>query len=422
VTHAWTRISNAGLALAAVAIIGGTGCEEDTAPHPNSPPETFITGGPVEGARTPHHAELFWRGADFDGTTTHYDYILDTYSATIAAYSQISVQIPTVDDPRWVRIAVASRIFVLQADVLRGARTDPPPILFDRWHTFFVRAVDNDGGIDTTPEVRTFQAFTEAPSVSITAPVVTNTVVTLPHTSVMHWIGTDPLGSVGDFQDPHSARWVLLRATLDGTGHALGFPDSLYALAESRWSPFQDWNTTNGRTAVLRNLVPAGPAQQAYVFAVQAKDDGGAITPNFDGTSVATSNYAALIADGTLDAGPRATIFLTHTRVDTLVAPGGNPPTYNYSTTADSVAIKWNQPDASRYGGQAREARYGWNLTDVLDDAQWTAWAATSRSAPKRRLSSNDAFFLQCRDDVGRGNHALDQVTTVRVALQHLVQ
>ena len=421
-THAWTRISSSGLALAAAAILAGTGCNEETAPRPNTPPETFITGGPVEGTRTPHHAEIFWRGADVDGTTPHYDYILETYPSTVTAYAQITVQTPAVDDARWVRIAVSSRTFVLPADALRGARTDPPPLFFDRWHTFFVRAVDNDGGIDTTPEARTFQAFTEAPTVSMSAPTITSTAAILPHTSVMHWTGIDPIGSVGDFQDPQSARWVLLRATLDGMGQPLGFPDSLYALAESRWSPFRDWNTTDGRTAVLRNLVPAGPAQQAYVFAVQAKDDGGAITPNFDRASITTSNYATFIADGTLDAGPRVSVFVAHTRVDTLAALGGNPAPFNVSTTADSAAIRWSAPDATRYGGQAREARYGWNLTDVLDDAQWTAWSSASRAAPTRRLSNNDAFFLQCRDDLGRGNHALDQVTTVRIGIQHLVQ
>jgi len=421
VTHAWKRLSNR-WALGAAALLALSGCTEDTAPDPNTVPETVITGGPLEGGRVPHHVELLWFGADADGPRPNFDYILETYPTTVTQYAQIQVQTPAVDDPRWTRTTATRRTFVLPADALRGARTDPAPQFFERWHTFFVRAVDADGGIDATPDARTFQVFTEAPAISITAPVAETGTTTLPRTCIMHWTGTDPIGGFGDFQDPQSARWVLLRATLDVAGQPLGFPDSLYALAESRWSPFEVWDTTNGRTAVLRDLVPQGPVQQAYVFAVQGKDDGGAVTPNFDGTNVLTRNYATLIADGTLDAGPHLTIFVAHTQVDTIETPGGNPPAYQVSTAADSVAINWSQPDATHYGGQGREARYGWNIADVTDDAQWTAWSVTSRSAPKRRLVAGDVFFLQGRDDAGRGNHTLDQVTTARIALQHLLQ
>lgn len=420
-THAWRRIAALGAASAAVGLLAVAGCNTETAPHPNTPPETFITGGPVEGSRTPHHAEILWRGADTDGTVGHFDYILETYPADVTAYAQIHVQVPALDDPRWVRMGqISRRTFVLPADVLRGARTDPLPLYFDRWHTFFVRAVDDQGSVDDTPDARTFQGFTEAPSVSITSPIPPHTVPALPHTLVMNWSGTDPIGGAGDFQDPQAARWVLLRATLDGSGQPLGFPDSLYALAESRWSAFAAWSTTAGRTAVLRNLVPVGPAQQAFVFAVQARDDGGAITPNFDGTSAATNNYAAFVADGTLDAGPRIPVFITHSRTDSITALGGDNPTYTFTTSADSVAIRWSQPDATRYGGLAREARYGWNITDVTDDAEWTAWSSATRSAPKRRILAGDLFFLQGRDDLGRGDHSQDQVTTIRIAPQHL--
>ena len=52
----------------------------------------------------------------------------------------------------------------LTADTLRAdPRGDIGEGRQDRWHTFFVRAIDNEGAKDPTPARRTFNAYTLGP-------------------------------------------------------------------------------------------------------------------------------------------------------------------------------------------------------------------------------------------------------------------
>ena len=72
--------------------------------------------------------------------------------------SRVIVEVPAPDDPRWSGTASTDSIFITLADTLHrnpfpgpgenneDVRNTP----FERWHTFFVRAVDNEGLADPT--------------------------------------------------------------------------------------------------------------------------------------------------------------------------------------------------------------------------------------------------------------------------------
>ena len=65
--------------------------------------------------------------------------------------------------------------------------------------------------------------------------------------------------------------------------------------------------------------------------------------------------------------------------------------------------MSWAKPDGNSYGANATETRYGWNIVNVANDNEWTAWS-TVRSAARQALRpTGDTFFLQCRDNVGNG-------------------
>jgi hypothetical protein len=203
---------------------------------------------------------------------------------------------------------------------------------------------------------------------------------------------------------------------LDGNGDPLGFPDSLYALVESRWSPWAAWNTIDGRTAVLRDLVPAGGGTQAFVVAVQGRDEGGAITPLFE-TAQFKNNYGVFIADGSLPTGPSLKIFVSHTRVDTLdVVGNGAPPAFALAVESDSVRVSWNRPSAQHYGASGTDTRYGWDLVDPEEELGWSQWS-TARPTVGRPVGTGRVFHLQGRDDTGRANPELHQVTSVSITI-----
>ncbi len=138
------------LITAAVVVLGGIlvfGCERDetVAVDRNLPPETYITDGP-EISPDPanptdlfYRAHLFWRGEDRDGTIAGFRYAIDD----------------TLGQNAWKFTTKTDSVFRFQAGEV-GTEA----------HLFLLRAVDNLGKEDPTPDSLRFEAFTAA------APVV----------------------------------------------------------------------------------------------------------------------------------------------------------------------------------------------------------------------------------------------------------
>ncbi len=138
------------LITAAVLVLGGIlvfGCERDetVAVDRNLPPETYITDGP-EISPDPanptdlfYRAHLFWRGEDRDGTIAGFRYAIDD----------------TLGQNAWKFTTRTDSVFRFQAGEV-GTQA----------HLFLLRAVDNLGKEDPTPDSLRFEAFTrEAPVV-----------------------------------------------------------------------------------------------------------------------------------------------------------------------------------------------------------------------------------------------------------------
>jgi hypothetical protein len=406
-------------AVSIAALLGwAAGCGNDPSePVPNLPPDTFLTSSePADSSRVPHHVSFNWNGQDADGTVPRtFDYILDSYARSVATIDQVHLVTPAVDDPRWTRVNAYELTLAVPADTLRAdPRGDIGFGEFDRWHTFYLRAVDNEGAPDGSPEHRTFQAFTAAPKLWMLAPVVRGDAVTLPRTFVMNWDGNDPIGRDSPLQNPKEARWAIVPATLDAGGTPIGFPAALYDLPESSWSPWVSWTAADsaGREVIFRDKVPAGPGQQSFVFAVQGRDDGGAITPKFDATTLHANNYAAITLDGSLLVGPSIVV---HAREESLSAwsfGGIGAPAQVALVDSDTLTLFWDAPNASRYGARGRDARYGWNIVDESDDLEWTSFSTVRIAAPHVLSAGGDVFKIQCRDNIG-------QTTTATISFQH---
>ena len=388
---------------------------------PNRPPETILSGGPRDStAATPYLVQLFWSASDPDGTIDHYDFILVDHPASRGSLegadslTTVVVTVPEVDDPRWQGTTSTDSIFVTLADTLRR---DPQPgpdedeetvrdTYFERWHTFFIRAVDNDGLPDATPDYRTFNSTNIAPTANLTEPIRAGEVFAAPSTVVFNWDGQDDTGT-GDLLEPVASRWVIIPSRVDWLGNYLSFPDSLYHLPKRgahqyAWSAFSRWDAADGsgRRAVLRGLdewTLAIPDVGYYIFAVQAMDEAGAVTPVFDWTTSRKNNVSLLKVSGRV--GPVLTIedrFLGRF----TFAEGSRPVRFDIGS-GQPLRLCWNA-DASPYGGIIVGYRYGWDILNTDDDSEWSSWATSTTCAPTRTYNAGvHRFFLQVLDIAG---------------------
>lgn len=391
--------------------------------RPNRPPETVLASGPPDSTTgTTYKVHLFWSGSDPDGTVDHYDYILVDHPAADDsivtsnpdAANRVVVSVPAVDDPRWISTFARDSIIVTRADTLRRNPQPRPGETnefvrmqsFERWHTFFVRSVDNEGREDPTPDFRSFNAKTLAPEVFLKPPISANAPEFAgPRVIVFNWDGIDPVGD-NTTQAPIASRWVLLTSRRDQLGNYAGFPDSLYRLRPSRWSPWRRWEASDksGVRAVVRNLRPAtGSGEGFYLFAVQAMDDAGAVTPVFDATTGGKNNVARIRVSDRVG----ATLTVSEKFLGTYNFSGPAPPVILDVAAAQPVKFTW-RADASDYGGEIVAYRYGWNIRNPSNDEEWEQnWCGSCLSTAVRTFTSGtQRFFLETRDNAETVTHA----------------
>jgi len=203
------------LFTAAVVVLGGLlvyGCRRDdtVAVDRNLPPETYITDGP-EASPDPenptdlfYRAHLYWRGEDRDGTIAGFRFAIDD----------------TSDSRLWKWTTRTDSTFLFQAGEV-GSRE----------HLFLIRAVDNEGKQDATPDTLRFEAFTAA------APVVLYTndeiqvsnsggtyqglakgdTVLVNSTISFRWSGTDADGEIVRWETIFGAEQAVEQARDDTT-------------------------------------------------------------------------------------------------------------------------------------------------------------------------------------------------------------
>lgn len=143
----WRSDSDGRLAMAALVVLlalaVSAGCERDdtVAVDRNRPPETFVTLGPETSTdpRNPvdlyYRAHLYWRGEDRDGTVAGFRWAIDDTSQAGS----------------WNWTTETDSVFRFRvADI--GALE----------HLFLIRAVDNLGKQDPTPDTLRFESYTTA--------------------------------------------------------------------------------------------------------------------------------------------------------------------------------------------------------------------------------------------------------------------
>ncbi len=414
------------LALALGSSLAGCGWSEgiegDTAA--NLPPDTSISIAPPNLDAASFQVSFFWAGSDPDGTVEAFEWRISDNGPDGIVDREDTLALP------WNRTTAYDSTFVVSADLDSFPDDVDDPDQSDgtyRWwqtHTFFVRAIDDQGARDPSPAHESFTATTIAPKVVIDYPTRASTTTCLSSTRKLTfgWTVNDPDDPLGR---PDAVRYVLLDLgelppPLDELIHlddneCLNQPDytelnPIALLPDEAWSRWIAYDAPNDSGRIV--TLPLFDIDRRLLFAVQARDRSGAVTPTFDWNvnvrhmRTTSGKYPSLtVTDHYL--GSR-TFVSQHAVVSSRVI------------AEQPIEFQWSA-DAARYGGIIQSYRYGWDVQDVNDedDPGWSVgWGLQWRSIERRSFRGGDhVFVVQVRDNSGaitRGTYNLSVVPIPR--------
>jgi len=363
------------------------GCDStDKSLKPNQPPDVWVASGPPEGGTTSYIVHFYWNGWDKDGDVRYFEFAITDNDG--GAFDPAD----TTGRDKWHKTFAYDSTFTFSADELDSTSTELPAE-FTRSHTFFVRAVDNKKLASPNPAYRSFTARTLSPTVDVTFPPTYFS--QLPPVTTLRWTATDYIDNIDTKQDPDSVRRILVNAAdfNDDTDTALAYirenPDA------PEWSAWIDYKAP-GDEGTSWSPPPLAPGM--YVFAVQALDEAGAVTPVFDGEK--NVRIIQITDEGT---GPLITLcndFMPCFKTSILNTPVSM---VDWPAGLDiSLAISLE----SRFPEETMYYRFGWDITDFGDDFQWTIdWTPYIGGfvVPPERTWYLDAhtFYFEARNEGG---------------------
>ena len=255
------------LAALILAGFGLPGCADAPSPSPNLPPDTTVEAGPPEGSDALYRVALAWSGSDPDGVVDHYEIAWETPDDWRGPVSRTdSVFVVAAAETCWV-------------DALPSFPDVLPDSVWGQWHTFYVRAVDDDGEPDETPAARSFNAKTIAPYTEFTAGPAD--LATWGTAGRIAWEGHDDDGAVVSYRYALASIEDYARDTGVPAGQAEAFRMIAWLDTVTTYpgSPAGAdslvWRDTPERFVDLRDLRP-NASPDWTIFAVRAVDDAGA--------------------------------------------------------------------------------------------------------------------------------------------------
>lgn len=348
---------------------------------PNNPPETQVTSTPPVLSQTAFTVTFYWTGSDRDGDVVGFEWRISNNGVD----GMVDIADTLQSNLPWNYTEVTDSTFVVSADLdsfgidVGDPNQDPEDYRFWQTHTFFIRAIDNEGAADPTPATVSFTATTLSPGVTIDLPVYIpfNSCVSAARVLTFGWTGTDPDNPE---DEPADVRYMLL---------PIGGPNdpcltetvfraqagTLIQSDDPRWSRWIAYGAPqdSGRSVTL----PRQDVGNSYLFVVQGRDVAGAVTPTFNwGVNVRH------IRIGT-DKFPLLTVSETFLGTSTFVSTNGLK---TFEIVSDQpLEFEWGG-DASSYAGLIEAFRYGFNISDP-DDPNDPGWAVAWGNGPNWRRS-----------------------------------
>lgn len=374
--------------LAALAL---TACEEiQDNKVPDKAPIVWLAAGPPEGSTGTYSVELFWGGWDPDGEISHYEYLVTD--------NVNGIYDPNAKKGPWTPVVSNDSLFIFTADSLVDDEGPLPQVgVFQRSHTFFIRAVD-ETNLRSSAVHRSFTARTLSPWVQVKTPSddLGLTPAAMPPISTFIWQAFDPVDtSPENDQDPDSVQWALVDVDQHGgyrsTVEYLSTPESA-----KDWFPWS-WYRAPLDSGKSWTTPPLDFGN--YVFAVRAKDEAGAVTPVLE----EPVNARRIKIEARIS-GP--TLQVTNEFVGKILAASCDFPV-TIADIAANVPVSFAMSAcAKHYGGTVSGYRYGWDIIDPRDPDQWeidyTPFVGSFATTPPRKFNfGTHTFTCEVIDNSG---------------------
>lgn len=349
----------------------------------NLRPHVRLTGGPADGDSVSYTSEFLWTGWDQDGVIDHYQYAID-----IPDSLQDEVDTPAPTGIAWVDTSVFRASFLFRTPTPDSA-LGLPIARFRGDHTFYVRAIDNEGAVSTA-DYLSFTARTVTPRTTFTVPRSVGGVDVLQVGRQFNcaWESIDP-DNPAPTRPVARFEWKLKQ--MPPTWSPIG-ADAQYAV--DYFAANDPWIPLSADTATLRLSLQTG---RPYIFAVRGVDEAGGVeTRFFKGKNV-------VILDSS-EANPGTpSLTVTERNLGVVEYPGAD--LLDFEVALRQVLRFQFSATADVYGGVIQGFNYGVDVPDPELDGPtsgFRGWSLNPFSVPIMFTTPGvHTFSVKVRDTGG---------------------
>ena len=343
------------LVIANLVQFAGCGVDENP-PILVIPPTTEIVNPRLSGEAIRYDLLVSWKGFDEDGTLAGFEIAVDETTAWFFTTSFDS------------QFAFESRLCcLLDSTALPGGGTEIDSLAYQP-HALFVRAVDNDGNRDPSPDRIMFTATNIFPETRITrGPLSYSRGTVFGMSASFAWTGQDRDGSIQSYQ---------------------------YRLDTTPWAAVPS-DCTHVAFVNLTTTQYDGDARGLHTFSVQAIDNAGATERSLDERTNVRRWEAVEGIGGTLTIASNV-----------MGARTGPSTTLGEALAGTPLLFRWSA-DVSQYGGIIQCYEYAYDDTESYStcDLRWTSFPPNGLEFFPSLAEHN--IFVRAYDDAGQRLEAI---------------
>jgi hypothetical protein len=236
----------------------------------------------------------------------------------------------------------------------------------------------------------------------------------VPAIATYRWTARDFVNSDIEIQDPDSVRYILV--AVDGSDYEEGMD---YIRENPNAPEWSEWKNYRARNDSGKFWTTPPTDFGTYVFAVQAKDEAGAVTPVFD-----PKENVRRVRVSPRSSGPNFDVF--NEFVGTIRTSVVNSPTVFVDMPAGIPLSFSLSASAASYGGLVAGYRYGWDIADLNDPDQWeidyTPFTSNEARTPHRTFFFGSHIFnAEVIDNSGARSRVEIKVNVVQFTMSRSV-